>query len=102
MNDADLAYQGHEPTMAQRVLIELARSTPLRRGKAGRLIRTLLLRLGPATIDYDAFGARARLHLDDNPCEWKALINGAYNGVERRFLSEGLSRGGTFVDVGAN
>jgi FkbM family methyltransferase len=102
MTDANAPSPLHEPTIAQRVLIELARSTPLRRGKAGRLVRTLLLQLGPATIDYNAFGARARLHLDDNPCEWKALINGAYNGVERRFLSEGLTRGGTFVDVGAN
>jgi FkbM family methyltransferase len=102
MTDAKTPYPSHEPTIAQRALIGLARGTPLGRGKAGHLIRNLLLRLGPAAIDYNAFGAKARLHIDDNPCEWKALINGRYNGVERRFLSEGLEGGGTFVDVGAN
>jgi FkbM family methyltransferase len=83
-------------------LIGLARRTPLGRGKAGRLVRGLLLRLGSGEIDLDAFGARARLHLDDNPCEWKTALNRRYNEEERRFLSDGLRPGGSFVDVGAN
>jgi FkbM family methyltransferase len=74
----------------------------LGRGQAGRLVRRLLLRLGPPQVDFEAFGAKARLRLDDNPCEWKALLNRRYNGAERRFLSEGLAPGGSFVDVGAN
>ena len=90
------------PTLAQSALIALARNTPLGHYGVARLARRLLLRIGPAVIDAEAFGARARLHLEDNPCEWKALLNRRYNRAERLFLMEGVRPGGGFVDIGAN
>lgn len=90
------------PTLAQRAVIGFARATPLGRGQSGRLFRDVLRRLRPGPVDAGVLGGVARLRLDDNPCEWKTLLNPRYNRIERDFLLEAIRPGGTFVDVGAN
>jgi FkbM family methyltransferase len=58
--------------------------------------------VGPA-VDVDVFHCRMRLHPHDNLCEKRVLFTPQFfDASERRFLSERVRPGFTFVDIGAN
>jgi FkbM family methyltransferase len=90
------------PSALQSAVIAIARATPLNRGIfRGRVARLLVgLKKGPIAASFQ--GARFRLNPLDNPIEAGMLLNPRYNSVELGFLRRCLSKGGVFVDVGAN
>jgi FkbM family methyltransferase len=59
-----------------------------------------VLRAGPLDVNYQ--GASFRLYHQGSATERGALLNPDYNIEELKFLRAHLTRGGVFVDVGAN
>lgn len=97
------------PGAATRAVRALAARTG--QGRAGRLLRSALLRLAGAkrnrAWDIIIFGgARARLHPADNLCEKRVFASETHwDAVERAFIAARAADGTgpfRFVDVGAN
>ena len=90
------------PSLGQRLLLALIRIPPLYRGSLRPFwVRVLnALRAGPVDVT-SAFG-RFRVYPTTNLVDSALLIHPCYNQEEIAFLQAGLSKGGTFVDIGAN
>jgi FkbM family methyltransferase len=101
----DPPYGIHAPSDLQRRLINLTRRLP--NSWAGKRLAFMLRRLIMARlrlpVDIETFGQRMRLHPEDNVCEKRVLFTPQFfDPVERRVLTEIMSPGSVFVDLGAN
>lgn len=90
------------PTLLQRILIFLAHTTLLGRGRGRRLATALLKRMRPGPIDFYLDGAPFRFDITDNSTDRQSLLRPAYNREEFDFLAERMGQGAVFVDIGAN
>lgn len=89
------------PRFGTRLLLALARNTPLGRGGARRRVLSLLERLHSGPIETTFRGVPICLHLD-NTTERKALLC-SYDQRELDFLSRFLTAApSNFADVGSN
>lgn len=84
-------------------LLTLTQKTVLGRGhirKAiGKYLRTKVL----TPLDTQLWGRNARLHLQSNYSEMKAVLNPAtYSKSDFDFIRKHLPASGTFIDIGAN
>lgn len=97
-------YGTYAPGLATRIVLGLSQNTPLGRGKARRLLAKLVRHLNAERLDARLFGLNARLHMQNNSSEIKALMNpGRYSKSEFAFGREHMpATGGVFVDIGAN
>jgi FkbM family methyltransferase len=109
--DADVApendpspapFGAFAPTAAQAALIRLAHGSGLKRGAFRPWLSRLtnLLRAGPVDVQYQ--GGSFRFHHQASATERGALFNPDYNREELDFLRANLTKGGVFVDIGAN
>jgi len=94
----------YAPGWLTRLLIGLSQNTPLGRGKARRLMTSLVRRLNAICIDTKIFGQNVRVHTHNNGSEMKALMNpGQYCRAEFAFCAKYMSgENPVFIDVGAN
>src|SRR6188474_2468846 len=90
------------PNAAQAAIISLAHGSRLKRGAFRPMLSRLinLLRAGPVDVQYQ--GASFRFYHQASATERGALFNSDYNVEELDFLRAHSSKGGVFVDVGAN
>jgi FkbM family methyltransferase len=90
------------PNAAQAAVISLAQRSRLKRGAFRPMLSRLvnLLRAGPLDVSYQ--GASFRFYHQASATERGALFNPDYNVEELDFLRAHSSKGGVFVDVGAN
>ena len=90
------------PNAAQAAVISLAQRSRLKRGAFRPMLSRLvnLLRAGPVDVPYQ--GASFRFYHQASATERGALFNPDYNVEELDFLRAHSSKGGVFVDVGAN
>jgi FkbM family methyltransferase len=98
------AYGAFAPDLLTRLLLGLARHTPLGRGGSRTLIRNFLRKHHNGPIDGTMFGTPVRCYLDENRCEWKAFLNPAlFDPEERALVADVVARpGAVFLDIGAN
>lgn len=89
------------PGSLQRLLIALARKTPLHRGKMRYRMTQAVARLG-SPLDVEFRGCRYRIEGRNNLMEYGLLLHPRYNAEEIDFLSGAVPEGGVFVDIGAN
>ena len=90
------------PNAAQAAVISLAQRSRLKRGAFRPMLSRLvnLLRAGPLDVPYQ--GASFQFYHQASATERGALFNPDYNVEELDFLRAHSSKGGVFVDVGAN
>lgn len=90
------------PSLGQSIALALIRIPPLYRGSLRPFwVRVLnALRSGP--VDVSSSYGKFRIYPTTNLVDSALLIHPYYNQAEITFLREGLSAGGTFVDIGAN
>lgn len=94
----------YAPGWLTRLLIRLSQNTPLGRGKARRMMTSLVRRLNPVSIDANLFGQNVRVHTGNNGSEMKALMSPRqYSRREFAFCVDFLgAENPVLVDVGAN
>ena len=86
----------------QRVLLGLTRIPPLYRGSFRPTWVKLLNWIRPGPVDVTSRYGRFRVYPTTNLVDSAILLHPDYNLDEIEFLTEGLSKAGTFVDIGAN
>ncbi len=108
------SLQSCPPNRAQRMLIDFARQSPLRRGVFRASVSRLVFALGRGPIDIAFRGAVFRLEGGRNLIEYGILLNTAYNQEDIDFLAEVLADGAApgpaegpvpgkvVVDIGCN
>ena len=97
-------WGAHEPNGLAGILLWLARSTPLGRGRLRKLTFQAFSALHPGPVDTRVFETRVRLHPSNNVVERKALLRPErMDPRERAKLRRGMSvPGAVFIDIGAN
>jgi len=92
----------YRPSRAQRAVLGLTRVPPLYRGSFRPTWVRVLNRLRAGPLDVTTCYGRFRIHPTTNLVDSALMLHPAYNREEIDFLKEGVTQGGTFVDVGAN
>lgn len=92
------------PDALTRFLLDLSQRTPLGRGKARRVLGQWVRQRHSGPLDTALFGHQARLYLDGNSSEMKALLKPKlYSRAAQHVCQSVISRDqGVVVDVGAN
>ncbi len=96
-------FGSYHPTPFASALLALSQRTVLGRGHARKAIGNLLRKHSSTPLDVRLWGRNARVHLESNYSEMKAVLNPAtYSRPEFDFVRRHLQPTGTFVDIGAN
>lgn len=91
------------PNVAQRMLIGIARNSPLKRGFFRARVSRLVFALGGGKpIDLGFRNAVLRLEGGLNLIEYGIMLNTDYNKEDIDFMIEALSPGDVVVDIGSN
>jgi FkbM family methyltransferase len=98
------AFGVYAPTPLQWLLINLARHTPLGRGRIRWLVSDAVARVRPGPVDVSCYGFKQRLHhYGKHFVEKKMLLHiQDYDKPEFSRLRSAIRPGFHFVDVGAN
>jgi FkbM family methyltransferase len=101
--NTDAPFGSYKPTPFAATLLALSQNTFLGRGQARKAIGNLLRKEVTTPLDVRLWGRNARVHLQSNYSEMKAVLNPAsYSHTDFDFVRKHLPKAGTFVDVGAN
>jgi len=102
-------FGAYAPSAFQRAVIGLTRTLPETWfGKRAAFAARRLVMTGlRSPLDVDVFGARMRVHPEDNTCEKRVLFTPQFfDPLELRVLADAVAAKGrsgfTFVDLGAN
>jgi FkbM family methyltransferase len=99
----DAPFGSYRPKPFAAALLALSQNTILGRGQARKAIGNLLRRQTDTPLDVKLWGRNARVHLQSNYSEMKAVLNpAAYSRTDFDFIRAHLPRTGVFLDVGAN
>lgn len=90
------------PNALQRLLIGVARNSPLRRGIFRRSMTRLIMAATGKPLDVTFRGCAFRLYGHNNLIEYGILLSPDYNAADIDFLLDGAADGDNFVDVGCN
>ncbi|MEM9669334.1 MAG: FkbM family methyltransferase [Pseudomonadota bacterium] len=103
INDLE-AFGAFAPTGSTRALVLMAQHTPLGRGKLRKYAADVLRDRHQGPLDTRLFGLNARLQLQNNSSETKALLKPSlYSKTATKLFRAMLpSAGAVIVDVGAN
>ncbi len=101
---AHAPYGAYAPDALTRLVVALARHTPLGRGGARMKIRDFLRARCDGPIDGELFGVPVRCHFDENRCEWKAFLKPSmFDPQERAIVARYIDKAdAVFLDIGAN
>lgn len=103
--DSTSPYGTYAPTLTQKLLLQFAH---VMQGSPATLklalsVKKPLLAVTDAPLHAQAFGCKIRFYPHDNFSERRALtVPDHWDADERKFLTDALPQGGTFVDIGAN
>lgn len=101
--NADAPFGSYKPTPLAATLLALSQNTFLGRGQARKAIGNMLRKEVTTPLDVKLWGRNARVHLQSNYSEMKAVLNPAsYSRTDFDFVRKHLPTSGTFIDVGAN
>jgi FkbM family methyltransferase len=101
--DTEAPFGAYRPTGAVATMLALTQKTILGRGHVRKAIGNMLRQRTTTPIDVQLWGRNARLHLQSNHAEMKAVLNPEnYSRRDFAFIRQHLPRAGTFLDVGAN
>jgi FkbM family methyltransferase len=99
----DAPFGSYRPKPFAAALLALSQNTILGRGQARKAIGNVLRRQADTPLDVKLWGRNARVHLQSNYSEMKAVLNPAsYSRVDFDFIRRHLPRTGVFLDIGAN
>jgi len=99
----DAPFGSYRPRPFAAALLALSQNTILGRGQARKAIGNMLRRQLTTPLDVKLWGRNARVHLESNYSEMKAVLNPAsYSRTDFDFLRRHLPRTGVFIDIGAN
>jgi FkbM family methyltransferase len=99
----DAPFGSYRPKPFAAALLALSQNTILGRGQARKAIGNMLRRQTDTPLDVKLWGRNARVHLQSNYSEMKAVLNpAAYSRTDFDFIRAHLPRTGVFLDVGAN
>lgn len=101
--DTEAPFGAYRPTGAVATMLALTQKTILGRGQTRKAIGNMLRQRTRTPIDVQLWGRNARLHLQSNHAEMKAVLNPRnYSHRDFAFIRQQLPRAGTFLDIGAN
>lgn len=93
----------YRPRALASTLLALSQHTILGRGQARKTIGEILRKHTDTPLDVKLWGRNARVHLQSNYSEMKAVLNPAtYSRRDFDFVRKHLSATGVFLDIGAN
>lgn len=96
-------FGAYSPTGAVAALLALTQKTILGRGQTRKAIGNMLRKRTKTPIDVQLWGRNARLYLQSNHAEMKAVLNPRnYSRRDFAYIRQQLPRAGTFLDIGAN
>lgn len=96
-------FGSYRPTPFAAALLALSQNTFLGRGQARKALGNLLRKHSASPLDVKLWGRNARVHLQSNYSEMKAVLNPAsYSRPDFDFVRKHLPNAGVFLDVGAN
>src|SRR5262245_28351546 len=96
-------FGSYRPRAFAAALLVLSQNTILGRGQARKAIGNMLRKQSTTPLDVTLWGRNARVHLESNYSEMKAVLNPAsYSRTDFDFLRRHLPKTGVFLDVGAN
>jgi FkbM family methyltransferase len=99
----DAPFGSYRPKPLAAALLALSQNTILGRGQARKTIGNMLRKQSTTPLDVRLWGRNARLHLESNYSEMKAVLNPAsYSRTDFNFIRKHLPKTGVFLDVGAN
>lgn len=99
----DAPFGSYRPKPLAAALLALSQNTILGRGQARKAIGNMLRRQTDTPLDVKLWGRNARVHLQSNYSEMKAVLNpAAYSRTDFDFIRAHLPKNGVFLDVGAN
>jgi FkbM family methyltransferase len=99
----DAPFGSYRPKPFAAALLALSQNTILGRGQARKAIGNMLRKRSTTPLDVRLWGRNARLHLQSNYSEMKAVLNPAsYSRTDFDFIRKNLPPTGVFLDVGAN
>jgi FkbM family methyltransferase len=99
----DAPFGSYRPRPFAAALLALSQNTILGRGQARKAIGNILRKRSTTPLDVKLWGRNARLHLESNYSEMKAVLNPAsYSRTDFDFIRKHLPKTGVFLDVGAN
>lgn len=99
----DAPFGSYRPRAFAAALLALSQNTILGRGQARKAIGNMLRKQSTTPLDVTLWGRNARVHLESNYSEMKAVLNPAsYSRTDFDFLRRHLPKTGVFLDVGAN
>ncbi|MCC2097946.1 MAG: FkbM family methyltransferase [Hyphomicrobiales bacterium] len=101
---AHAPYGAYAPDAVTRLVVALARHTPLGRGGARTKIRDFLRARCDGPVDGKLFGLPVRCYFDENRCEWKAYLKPSmFDPQERAMVARYIAKANAvFLDIGAN
>jgi FkbM family methyltransferase len=100
---ADAPFGSYPPTGLAATLLGLTQKTVLGRGHIRKAIGKYLRTKVATPLDVQLWGRNARLHLQSNYSEMKAVLNPTtYSSADFSFIRKHLPAAGTFLDIGAN
>ena len=100
---SDAPFGSYKPSGMAATLLALTQKTVFGRGHLRKAIGKYLRTKVTTPLDVQLWGRNARLHLQSNYSEMKAVLNPAqYSSSDFHFISKHLPPAGTFIDIGAN
>ena len=100
---SEAPFGSYQPTGLAASLLRLTQKTVLGRGQIRKAIGRYLRRKVTTPLDVQLWGRNARLHLQSNYSEMKAVLNpSTYSSSDFNFIRKHLPASGTFIDIGAN
>jgi FkbM family methyltransferase len=102
MGPATEAFGRYRASLWQRVVLGITRIPPLYRGSFRPTWVRLLNWIRPGPVDVASLYGLFRVYPTTNLVDSAILLHPNYNREEINFLKAGMSRDGTFVDIGAN
>jgi FkbM family methyltransferase len=103
LTQSDAPFGSFPPTGLPATLLALTQKTVLGRGHIRKAIGKYLRTKVTTPLDVQLWGRNARLHLQSNYSEMKAVLNPTtYSSADFNFIRKHLPATGAFLDIGAN